>query len=82
MIIPIRCFTCGNVLASKYESFLERVEKYSNGVNHKPIIISSDNIDSAAIEQTPEKKAMDELNLTRYCCRRHMVSQVDIIKNL
>lgn len=82
MIIPVRCFTCGNVLASKYASYLEKVQKYSLKTKGSPVIISSDNIESNDIQDTPEKKAMDELHLTRYCCRRHMVSQVDVIKNL
>lgn len=82
MIIPVRCFTCGNVLASKYTTYLEKVKKYGSETKNLPVIISSDNIESNAIQDTPEKKAMDELHLTRYCCRRHMVSQVDIIKNL
>jgi DNA-directed RNA polymerase subunit N len=27
MIIPVRCFSCGSVIADKYEKFKERVEK-------------------------------------------------------
>ena len=27
MIIPIKCFTCGNVLANKYRYYLEEVRK-------------------------------------------------------
>ena len=27
MIIPVRCFTCGRVIASDYEKFVERVKK-------------------------------------------------------
>ncbi len=27
MIIPIRCFSCGNVIADKYEEFVKRSEK-------------------------------------------------------
>ena len=26
MIIPIRCFTCGKVIASSYEQYVQRVE--------------------------------------------------------
>ena len=29
-------------------------------------------------EKTPEGIVMDELNLTRMCCRRHMLTHVDI----
>jgi len=27
MIIPVKCFTCGNVLANKYRHYLEEVRK-------------------------------------------------------
>lgn len=27
MIIPVKCFTCGNVLADKYRYYLEQVRK-------------------------------------------------------
>ena len=27
MIIPVRCFSCGGVVADKYEEFKKRVEK-------------------------------------------------------
>ncbi len=27
MEIPIRCFTCGNLIADKYEEFIQRVKK-------------------------------------------------------
>jgi DNA-directed RNA polymerase I, II, and III subunit RPABC5 len=30
------------------------------------------------MEKTPEGEAMDELDLTRICCRRHFLSHVDI----
>tara|TARA_B110000914_G_C15128122_1_gene293708 strand:+ start:140 stop:379 length:240 start_codon:yes stop_codon:yes gene_type:complete len=79
MIIPVRCFTCGNVLASKYRKYQEEVKK--NGGNN-PVIISSETISDPKIIQTPERKALDKLQLVRYCCRRHMISQVDIINYL
>jgi DNA-directed RNA polymerase I, II, and III subunit RPABC5 len=29
-------------------------------------------------EKTPEGEAMDDLGLTKMCCRRHILSHVDI----
>lgn len=82
MIIPIRCFTCGNTLASKYAKYLQYVKEESGADGSSPVIISSENIQSPEILETPQKKALDRLQLTRYCCRRHMISQVDIINYL
>ena len=83
MIIPVRCFTCGNVLASKYLYYKKRVneERIKQNIN-ETIIISAENINNPEIKNTPEKIVLDELKLTRYCCRRHLISQVDIIKYL
>ena len=78
MIIPIRCFTCGNVLASKYKTYVETVRRNKN----TPLIISSENISDPTILETIEKKTLDKLGLKRYCCRRHMITQVDIINYL
>ena len=30
------------------------------------------------IDKTPEGEVMDELKLTKYCCRRHMLTHVNI----
>lgn len=56
MMIPVRCFSCGKVIGSEYEAYVERTKAGEN-----------------------PQKVMDELNLVRYCCRRMLVSQVDLI---
>ena len=30
MIVPVRCFTCGKVVADKYDEYVERVAKKEN----------------------------------------------------
>ena len=76
MIIPIRCFTCGKILGDKWESYLDLVRKNSGDVEKKSVI----NVNAKNIEKTPEGKALDTLKLTRYCCRRHMLTHVDLIE--
>ena len=39
----------------------------------KVVYLTKDNMD-----KTPEGQVLDELNLTKYCCRRHMLTHVDI----
>ena len=76
MIIPIKCFTCGKVLADKYNYFLKRVReiKEKEGLDiHKVFYLTEKNT-----AKTPEGIVMDELNLNKICCRRHMLSHVDI----
>ena len=77
MIIPIKCFTCGNVLADKYDHFKKEVsaEKTRNGEDvNKVIYLTEDNI-----RKTIEGKVMDDLGLIKMCCRRHFLTHVDIV---
>ena len=76
MIIPVRCFTCGTVLADKYEYYLREVRKIKIGnqmETSKVIYLTKDFID-----KTPEGQVLDTLNLNKPCCRRHMLTHVDI----
>ncbi|MDY6984812.1 MAG: DNA-directed RNA polymerase subunit N [Candidatus Thermoplasmatota archaeon] len=59
MIIPVRCFTCGRVIASDYEKFVERVKKGED-----------------------PKEVLDALGIERYCCRRMILSHVDLIDEI
>ena len=76
MIIPIKCFTCGKVLADKYNFFLKRVReiKETQGLDIQKVIYLTEKNTA----KTPEGIVMDELNLNKICCRRHMLSHVDI----
>jgi len=76
MIIPVKCFTCGCVLADKYRFYQDRVRKMKieKGVNvDKVIYLTKKNI-----EKTAEGIVLDELGLYEPCCRRHMLTHVDI----
>ena len=77
MIIPVKCFTCGNVLANKYRVYLERVRqiKLANGLRLEKVVYLTKDI----IDKTAEGQVLDELELTNVCCRRHMLTHVDII---
>ena len=57
MMIPVRCFSCGQVIADKWEEYDKRVNK----------------------EKEEAAKVLDELGLKRYCCRRMLISHVDLI---
>ncbi|MDE1761769.1 MAG: DNA-directed RNA polymerase subunit N [Candidatus Micrarchaeota archaeon] len=57
MMIPVRCFSCGQIIADKWEEYDKRVNK----------------------EKEEAAKVLDELGLKRYCCRRMLLSHVDLI---
>ena len=72
MIIPVRCFTCGKVLADKYEFYKKELAKSKA----EDTII---NVNAKTVQQTTEGKALDKLGLKRYCCRRAMLTHIDLI---
>ena len=76
MIIPVKCFTCGKVLADKYVSYLNEVKKMkqASGMDENEVIYLTEN----NVKKTPEGVVMDMLQLDRICCRRHMLTHVDI----
>ena len=76
MIIPIKCFSCGMVIANKYRYYVEEVRKRKLAKDmdvDKVLYLTKE-----FIEKTPEGEVMDELGLTKMCCRRHLLTHVDI----
>ena len=73
MIIPIKCFTCGEgVLADKYRYYLEQVkaQKMKKGIAIDAMLyLTKENT-----EKTPEGEVLDTLRLNKMCCRRHMLT--------
>jgi DNA-directed RNA polymerase I, II, and III subunit RPABC5 len=76
MIIPVKCFTCGKVLADKYNFYLANVRKIkeSRGMEVDKVVY----LTKEFIDKTPEGEVLDKLGLTKMCCRRHMLTHVDI----
>jgi DNA-directed RNA polymerase subunit N (RpoN/RPB10) len=76
MIIPVKCFSCGMVLADKYRYYVEEVRKrkMAKDMDVDKVLYLTKNFS----EKTPEGDIMDELGLNKMCCRRHMLTHVDI----
>ena len=76
MIIPVKCFTCGKVLADKYLYYQKevRIIKVSKNIDNEKVIY----LDEDKIKKTPEGLVLDQLKLYKICCRRHMLTHVDI----
>ncbi len=56
MIIPVRCFSCGNLVGDKWEEFARRVK-----------------------DGDEPRDVLDDLGMKRYCCRRMLISNVEVI---
>ena len=75
MIIPIRCFTCGKVLANMwkfYEAEVKKLEENKKDDEEQPSQYKN-------FEGIPTKEILDKLGLNKICCRRHMLTHVDMI---
>jgi len=81
MIIPVKCFTCGMVLADKYRYYQTEVRKRKMAKNMGAGSVSIDKVVYLTKEfhdKTPEGDVLDELQLNKMCCRRHFLTHVDI----
>ena len=78
MLIPIRCFTCGKTLADKWDYYDDEVKKLAK--EHAESKQSDKEDPLKFFDKVHSGKIMDKLGLTRYCCRRHMLGQVDMMK--
>ena len=73
MIIPVRCFTCGNVIGDKYEAYLRLVReaKLKEGQDVRAVTY----LTRETQKKTVEGNTMDLLGLRQVCCRRHFLTQ-------
>ncbi len=60
MMIPIRCFSCGQVVADRWEEYNKRVN----------------------LEKQDAGAVLDSLGVKRYCCRRMLMGNVDLIDDI
>ena len=77
MIIPIRCFTCGTILADKWEYFKNKSEELEKRAKTDESVVMTD---IEFFDKSAKGQVLDELKLTKYCCRRHMLGHVDLVE--
>ena len=88
MLIPIKCYTCGKILADKYlyykkelirKSLALKTDNDNKNPNKDPLMID---ISVEDVKMTPAGEIMDELGLDRICCRKVMLTSIDIIDEI
>ena len=83
MIIPVRCFTCGNVIADKWTPFVKLVMEKKNesteNVNSELDIEYINITEDGNIQKSIEGEVLDELKMHKYCCRRMFLGNVHLI---
>ncbi|HOZ35538.1 MAG TPA: DNA-directed RNA polymerase subunit N [archaeon] len=60
MICPVRCFSCGQVVADKYDEYVRLITQE---------------------KKTPEE-ALNILGIDKYCCRRMLLTHVEVIDEI
>ncbi len=64
-MIPVRCFTCGKVISNVWEEYMARVEeRMKNLPRGEPLKVGD---------------ILDDLGVERYCCRRMLLSHVELV---
>jgi DNA-directed RNA polymerase subunit N (RpoN/RPB10) len=78
MIIPIRCMNCGKLIADKWRFYQRELSKQKGEAHAEQRVY----FDGTSIPETPEKKLLDVMNISRSCCRKHFLTQVDLIDKI
>jgi DNA-directed RNA polymerase subunit N (RpoN/RPB10) len=74
MLIPVKCFTCGKEISSYYRAYEREVrqKKLASGVNDVVYLTK------VQTDKTAEGEVLDRLQIRKMCCRRHILTHVEI----
>jgi len=74
MIIPIRCMSCGKVLADKWNYYEKECKKLDEKCEEDK------SLEGKNMDTKTRGKILDHLGLERICCRRHFLGCVDLME--
>lgn len=87
MIIPVLCFTCGKTIGDKWDWYENKVNeliknKQENNKVNKNKASKDKNLEESLVffDNIKTGDILDEIGLTRSCCRRHLLGHVDMMK--
>ena len=86
MLIPPRCFTCGEIIADKWDIYIQTVNERKNKnteiFKENELDIQYIDITKKSVEKSIEGKVLDEMGLHKYCCRLPFLSTVHLITSI
>ena len=86
MLIPPRCFTCGEILSDKWTIYIDTVNQRKNTDKsthtNNELDIEYIDITKEHIEKSIEGKVLDDMGLHKYCCRLPFLSTVHLITSI
>lgn len=80
MIIPMRCFTCGHVIADKWNYYVKRCKELEKQQTREAT--TQEELNPQHFDKTVRQKVFEELGLERICCRRMLLGHVDLIDTI
>ena len=78
MIIPIRCMNCGKLIADKWRAYQKQLNTMKGETRKEERVY----FDGITIPETIEKRVLDTMGIIRPCCRKHFLTQVDLIDKI
>ena len=80
MIIPIRCMNCGKPIADKWLFYKEQLReaRKAAGLNTETPYY----MDATTVPDTPERRLLKAIGLSRPCCRKHFLTQIDLMDKI
>ena len=86
MLIPPRCFTCGEIIADKWIPFIktihERKGKSNEDLKNNDLDIQYINVADKVIKKSIEGQVLDDMGIHKYCCRLPFLSNVHLITSI
>ena len=86
MLIPPRCFTCGEIIADKWIPFIktihERKGKSNEDLKNNDLDIQYINVNDKVIKKSIEGQVLDDMGIHKYCCRLPLLSNVHLITSI
>lgn len=68
---------CGKTIADQWRFYQKKMKEMKGGDGEQKFYF-----DGNSMPDTPEKKILDALGLVRLCCRKHFLTQVDLIEKI
>ena len=84
MLVPVRCFTCGKVLANKWEYYLRRLreERFKKEIELDEDEEEFMDLSVAEFQKTIAGLILDEIGCVRYCCRTVLFTCIDLSEEI
>ena len=74
MLLPVKCFSCGKEISSYYRAYEREVRKKKLASGVSDVIY----LTKVQTDKTAEGEVLDKLLIKKMCCRRHILTHVEI----